>query len=332
MVPLGATKKELMKRIFLMALLILLGLWGGYQWLLPLWLPTAGPVKLVQIDTSLVSRLVIQPHAEEGKTYTFKREETRWLVTDDLVTRSADPEVMDAMLMELGRIQTHDLAPVDAKVFLRDTREEQTVQFSVYESGKRVDVFSIQQLISQERRDTHFLLSFPEQAETYLLPRFSLADAWPGFYRFHDPRLWPRRNFDDLSAVQWHQDSSSWNDIFEKEGVYVSHEGDTLDPVRTEQLLRFLFQQEKECLPLESKAGFIPCQALRLYFGTEEPDYLELSLWKDTLETNSWMVLSSDRPGVAFRVDSTEFAADFLDPLNRLLTYQPEPDSLLITR
>ncbi|MEM1324220.1 MAG: DUF4340 domain-containing protein [Bacteroidota bacterium] len=160
--------------------------------------------EIVNIDTTVVDRIVFHPKADEFKEVRLEKGAEGWMISKETVTVPAQGSAVSAMLSELRNIRASRIAAKS---------EEKWGEYEVdAATGNRVQVYKGAEVLAdlvigrfafnpQARSGTSYL-RLNDQPDVYAVDGFLSAGLSRGFNSFRDASL-VKFNKDDITSLQF---------------------------------------------------------------------------------------------------------------------------------
>lgn len=263
--------------------------------------------ELVQVDTSQVSRIVINTKPPASEEITLQREGQGWIASSGSVNTKATSTAIQALLSNIRLIQTKYIAA---------NSEEKWADYEVGEGqGTRIQVFDGETLLEdfisgrfafdQQAQTGTSYIRLSSGKEVYAVDGFQTLTLGQGFNSYRDRMLTNIPPNADFQEVTIQQGDNGFT--LSKGPMGWMFEGELLDSMKVENYVQQFTNLRGETFADD----FDELAAANYRFGKvslkgpQVPEGFSVDIYRDTSRINPFVFQSSQNPETWFDSDST---------------------------
>ncbi len=294
-------------RILLLAFLLLLSVYFIVQ--------TCGgkrrgsfDANLIELDTSRISSIMIQPREPESPEILLKREETGWIVSNSALNTRATPASVTGLLTSIQLIRTQRVAAKSPDKW-RDFEVEDGMgtRIRVFEGDQKKADFMVGRFsFNPQTQSGVSYIRLEGSDEVYAIEGFQLLSIGQGLDAYRDKTLLRLNSDMQVEELSFEYPDSAFA-IRRGEKGWLLNGAMALDSARVEDYINFLrnvsgstFADDFD----ETTAASLPRQTIRLKGPNIDPPFV-IQVYRDTTRERPFVIHSSQNPSAWFDSDST---------------------------
>ena len=282
--------------------------------------------ELIQVDTSQVTRIIINTKPPASEEITLQREGNGWIASSGSVNTKATATAIQALLSNIRLIQTKYIAA---------NSEEKLADYEVAENqGTRIQIFAGETLLEdfisgrfafdQQAQTGTSYIRLSSGKEVYAVDGFQTLTLGQGFNSYRDrmlPNTPPNMIFEEVT-IQKEDDSLTLS----KSPTGWMYENQLLDSMKVENYLHLFTNLRGETFADD----FDELAAANFRFGKvslkgpQMPEGLSVDIYRDTSRINPFVFQSSQKPETWFDSDSTGL---FQQLVKGIADFLPTPET-----
>ncbi|MCP3933145.1 MAG: DUF4340 domain-containing protein [Bacteroidetes bacterium] len=263
---------------------------------------------LIEVDTAIVTSVVLIPKEEEGTEITLKKEKAGWIVTDGNISDDATASSVNSILGQLALIETKRIAAKNPEKWSEyEVEEGNGSRVKVYNGEKLMEDFIVGRFNfnQQMRTATSFIRLVPGD-EVYAVDGFLTMSFGQGFDSYRNKQLVKMSAGQEITNFSYNYGDTLLN--FMKLAGQWSQEGQmALDSSKVENFLNAL----KNMQGTDFADDFDEVQSANLIYriltlkGNNILEPITVSCYKDISREKPFVVNSSQNPDAYFESDSS---------------------------
>lgn len=263
---------------------------------------------LITIDTALISQLRIHPRDESEQAIQLQREENDWIASNGQVHLRALPTPVEAILKNLIKITTIDIAAKEEDAWLKyGLSRGQGTRVEVYEGNEKVEDFWVGNTVPDSTgADSLSFIRIHQEQEVYVVRGLR---SWPfrqSFLQFRPKELLKIPEATPIDSFAYQLPDTLF--LFSKTDTSWNCNGEPVqDPANIDLFLRKLRNIESTVfvddfdhnLPESNRSN-----SLTLYLSESEQPVM-VNVYQDTLREKPFILHSNQNPSTWFGSDSS---------------------------
>lgn len=275
---------------------------------------------LIAVDTLQISRLKIT--SPESEQYVeLQRQEAGWIASNGQVHQNALPAPVSAVLQNLLRVTTYDIASTSESEWNKyGLGESQAVRVELFAGKEQVKDFWVGPgSVGEHPPDSLAYLRIEGEKEVYAVKGLQSAPFFEPFSTYRPKtiiQLLGGSRIDSFSYVladTIHTISRSGNSWFLNRAAIT-------EPTRIDRFIANLREVSSGNFADDfddHRAGVVKLPSLHLHLSRSEAPVL-IDMYLDTLREHSYLLRSTQNPGTWFETDSGRLYQQFFLPLDSL--------------
>ena len=265
--------------------------------------------ELIQIDTSRISAIHIDPGGTDQPSFRIEREDHAWIATNGQLSDRARSEAVDALLRNLHLIETKRIvAKQSDKWSDYEVGEGQGTRIEIYVDDEKEEEFIVGRFnFNQQTRTGISYIRLAGQNEVYAVDGFQTLTFGQGYDTYRDKTLIKLSPEQEIQAVRYQSADTTLSLRRSEGGIWARADGQAVDSASMATYLNRL----RKLQGTEFADDFDEMEAQDYQAGqllietTDPPREFILTLYRDTSRQKPFVLQSSYDPKVFFASDST---------------------------
>jgi len=305
-------------RTLLIVLLVLLAAYGLIQ-LLTEGREASFRTSLLEVDTSEISKLVIDP---KGKPASFELERTgrQWIARRGEVEAQVGPDKMDRLFSSISNLRTQSVAAKSEDQWPKyELGEAEAHKVEVYAEGsKQAGLYFGKMDFNQQQRKATTYARVEGEPEVYALDGFQTMGLVQGFDNYRNRTVIKMKPGMEVTQFEYQRPNGAVS--FQRTPEGWQSGGQMLDSMKVENYLNVLRNLKADAFADAfdpALAAQWPKEQLQLS-GNNILQPFELTVYRDTSAEQPFIVHSSYNPDAYFRSDSAGLYSKLFKPVEEL--------------
>ena len=263
---------------------------------------------LIQIDTTQVSRIVINPKAPDEQEISLTKEASGWIASNGRINAKATPGSVTSIMSNFALIKTKRIAANKAEKWPEyEVGEGQGTRIRVYNGDKLLEDFIVGRFsFNQQTQSGISYIRLTDQNEVFAIDGFQTLTFGQGFSSYRDKlilKMTPEMEITEFDL----QMPDTTNHYLNNNGIWTYNAETPLDSTLVGNYLNALrnisgneFADDFD----ELQASHLPTRKLTVR-GNNITMPLEVTCYQDTTRAKPFIIRSNQNPESFFASDSS---------------------------